>query len=775
MDTSLDPSANHDAAHPQDWPYEEKVMGWAAWSIDTGHSYATSGRQDWPGESGFSSSGFQPSWWLTNQDRSDIKPPLDTFCNASNDCDVSDPPPCETDHIDGCDQLHWWHETNTVWKPDCSDTCGHESIKYQTLIAEPGRGTRLQYGTPDCSAPPVGALVVHSVPNGTPTWSNCGNTTSAGTFQFTFYPDSAGQYEAKGDLSQIGGGYQGHFWYAHERDPDYLGGDGGRMTILGDWKLGTSLTTKQAMVYVHVPDTGAQSVDAVYQVVTPSGTVIKQISQDANASDKWVALGAFHFGDQAPEVRLSNSNSNGVGDTDIAWDAVAFVPGVYDTVPDITVPDPDPNAPEPDYEDQVPRAEATGVSPDVSLPSTTRKTCSPVDSRGRQECVTVVTNPRKTMPGGTAARNEAAPHVTPSGLVPWCDMDHPGRTRLELCQPSKVSETWFENGAAVGTADFEALQEFKTYSKSGTFTEALSISATNVPKDLGAVTLTNWNNSCAPNCSTSFDSGWDGPAIWDPLDDYHSITSFRSHTWNNPTAASVDKISTTESVDFAAALLPKAEGAPIGSNISQEVRCDSKYPENTTGCVIWRYTPTLEMNFKRYPAAALYYWILQQKLSSHPGQFPDHPLHKEGTTAVSDRNRAVVCELGGMGVRLKPDFHPLATPDSLGLQCDEYPFASTKESGGQSLDNGTTYGSECATLYATDQSDGWHIYSDERFGIPLWTEVCGRASMPGQQNQNAGSSLSGFVGALRLQDNDPFYIDIPDLAGCDPDDHCTIS
>jgi hypothetical protein len=127
---------------------------------------------------------------------------------------------------------------------------------------------------------------------------------------------------------------------------------------------------------------------------------------------------------------------------------------------------------------------------------------------------------------------------------------------------------------------------------------------------------------------------------------------------------------------------PKAQRAPIGFNFSQEVRCDSKYPEDTTRCVIWRYTPTLEMNVKRYPAA---------------------------------------------------------------------------------------------TPYAIDRSDGWHIYSDERFGVPLWTEVCGRASMPGQQNQNAGSSLSGFVGALRLQDNDPFSIDIPELAGCDPDDHRTIS
>ncbi len=61
MNTDMDPEANHDAAHPQDWPYEEKVLGWSAWSIDTGYPYGTDGRQDWKGESGFNSAGFQPA------------------------------------------------------------------------------------------------------------------------------------------------------------------------------------------------------------------------------------------------------------------------------------------------------------------------------------------------------------------------------------------------------------------------------------------------------------------------------------------------------------------------------------------------------------------------------------------------------------------------------------------------------------------------------------------------------------------------------------------
>lgn len=56
MNTDVDgPTVNKDAAHPQDWPYELKAMGWAAWPIDTWDSYATSGCRAWSGESGFSS------------------------------------------------------------------------------------------------------------------------------------------------------------------------------------------------------------------------------------------------------------------------------------------------------------------------------------------------------------------------------------------------------------------------------------------------------------------------------------------------------------------------------------------------------------------------------------------------------------------------------------------------------------------------------------------------------------------------------------------------
>ncbi|MEW1830239.1 hypothetical protein [Streptomyces sp. NPDC088196] len=322
MDTDVDGSdANHDAAHPQDWPYEEKVMGWAAWSIDTGYSYATTGRQDWKGESGFSSAGFRPAWWNTTAARSQVSPPLVTFCNPDNNCNSAAPPDCGTE---ACYAKYWFNKPNASWKTDCSTQCGHELIKYQTLIPEPGRGYRLKNGTPVCTGQPAGAHVVASVPNGTETWGDCGQATSSGSFQFTFYPSTTGtHYEAKADLHQVGGGYGGHFWYTHTRNEDHLGGPGGLMDIDGTWTLGEKMDLAQ--VWVHVPDTGAQTTRAHYVVRgAVGGPYDRYVDQNAN-SGKWVSLGGYKFTD-TPSVSLTNYTPDGTADKDIAFGAIAFQP-----------------------------------------------------------------------------------------------------------------------------------------------------------------------------------------------------------------------------------------------------------------------------------------------------------------------------------------------------------------------------------------------------------------------------------------------------------------
>ncbi|MFI1630096.1 hypothetical protein ACH4YO_39175 [Streptomyces noursei] len=320
MDVSLNRDNIRDAAHPQNWPYEEKVMGWAAWSIDTGFSYGTDGRQDWTGESGFTSAGFNPAWWTSIGARSRVSPPLDTFCNEKNGCDPKNPADCPDE---ACYRQFWWTQENATWKPDCDQSCGHENIKYQTLRSEPGRGHRLKNGEPVCGDAPKGADVVTSIPNGTETWSSCGKASSKGTFQFTFNADWDKQYEAKADLHSIGGGHGGHFWYTHTRNEDHLGGDGNRMTITGEWTAGK--TYDLAAVYAYIPDTGAQTKHAKYVISgTSGGPRERLVDQDAN-NGKWVSLGAYKF-TSTPKVTLTNYTNTGTADRDIAWNSVAFQP-----------------------------------------------------------------------------------------------------------------------------------------------------------------------------------------------------------------------------------------------------------------------------------------------------------------------------------------------------------------------------------------------------------------------------------------------------------------
>lgn len=338
MNTDVDPLAVKDAAHPQDWPYEEKVEGWAAWSIDTGYSYATSGRQDWPGESGFSSAGFRPAYWNGTADvytvpgsatynRAHATPPLDTFCNTANNCDVANPPDCPDAE---CYTQYWWHESNATWKSDCVTTCGFENIKYLTLVAEPGRGTRLQYGTPICTDDglPAGALIVNSVPDNTNTYSSCGTTgTDDGSFEFTFNSNGTsgpglGQYEAKGDLYQIGGGYGGHFWYAHTRNSSHLGGDDGAMTVKGTWTLGQNLDG-WTRVFVQLPDTGAHTQQAHYIIHGVAGGDRDRYLNTHYGANTWAELGIYHF-TGTPQVELSNTADDGTGDEDVAFTSVAF-------------------------------------------------------------------------------------------------------------------------------------------------------------------------------------------------------------------------------------------------------------------------------------------------------------------------------------------------------------------------------------------------------------------------------------------------------------------
>ncbi|MFD7653588.1 hypothetical protein ACFV4N_06370 [Actinosynnema sp. NPDC059797] len=314
-----------DAVRPNLWPYPEKVMGWAAHSIST-----TSGP------------GFAPAWWNTTLQRERVKPPIDLFCTPQNDChpgqqwvpddpsvlpgpgdDPEPPGPC--DHRNPAtgkrDLKCWWHLPAT-WKPDCDVSCGNWNF---TFDVEPAPAWGANY-PPRCAQDtlPANALIVDDLP-ATPAplpakWADPNRRctrdwTSQGTFELAF-----GTPSAKIDFHQIGAGFDNHFYFGHTRKGD-AAGDLGKVT--GTWTLNRRLDG-WARVLVHVPDHGAHTRQARYEVETGSATKHRTVLQRTEAN-KWVSLGVFQFSG-TPRVRLSTTTFDGVGVEDVAWDAVAFQP-----------------------------------------------------------------------------------------------------------------------------------------------------------------------------------------------------------------------------------------------------------------------------------------------------------------------------------------------------------------------------------------------------------------------------------------------------------------
>ncbi|PPS77439.1 hypothetical protein BV882_03640 [Streptomyces sp. 46] len=336
----LDQNTYADAGHPQDWPYEEKVLGWGAWPIDTGRAYADSGTAN-----NSNTAGYSPAWWDNDRDRSSVKPDLDTFCSPDvNDCDPSAPPRCEVDHLgSSCDPPHWYHAPQTTWKVACGTSCGHEYLTYQTLKTELGNGNNGSGHMCD-NAVPSGAVVVDDVPASVPAMTDgCSKSgwSNGGTFTFSpFQADAQNHYEAKGDLHQIGGGFGDHFWYAHTRNLDTGANNqysydlsqtpdvSGVMAVTGTWKLNSQLSG-WTRVLVHLPDTGSQTQDAVYSVHPGAGSAQNRILNVHTQTNSWVSLGVFAFSPSSGAyqgVSLSNFAPDGTADEDIAWDSVAFQP-----------------------------------------------------------------------------------------------------------------------------------------------------------------------------------------------------------------------------------------------------------------------------------------------------------------------------------------------------------------------------------------------------------------------------------------------------------------
>ncbi len=315
-----------DAANPQRWPYPEKVMGFAAHSLELYEDATTA------------VPGFRTAYWLATDNadgevnRFGVKPPLNTFCKASNNCsygtlqqpaDPDDPPgPCLHKNAAGAYDLKCWYNGNATWKTNCDDTCGREFIRFDPGWAEQANANSFP---PNCSTSglPSGSQIVDNLPSSQAVVrSGCSKVGTTGSFSLAFGADSDGTRPSKSDFHQLGAGFNGHFYFAHTRSPAF-GLYGGKMRVTGTWSLGQSLSNKWTRVMVHMPDHAAWTQQAVYNVSLGNGTVKRRVVPQQHFANKWVSLGVFQM-NGTPSVSLSNETLNGTGFDDVAWDAVAF-------------------------------------------------------------------------------------------------------------------------------------------------------------------------------------------------------------------------------------------------------------------------------------------------------------------------------------------------------------------------------------------------------------------------------------------------------------------
>jgi RHS repeat-associated protein len=300
-----------DAAHPSQWPYEERIMGWMGSPIiRLNHtSYATPTYAS--GQS-----------WLQVPDKK-------LFCSSDSRCNPTDPAGafCTLSDFE-C----WWHQP-VSWVTNCS-TCATAGYTVGSGSTEPARGASPH--PPTCSldgskvpstssGPPIIVDESQSQPPlnlagcGSPNWSQ------GGTFTYSPGTNANGDPIGEIDTHQAGVGFGGHILFTHTES-----GSNPDVVNTGTWTPNLP-KLQYYKVKLHIPATGASATSVVYNIFPGGGASPWKIRVNQHwESEQWVTIGTFAM-ENGAKVTLSNTSGdlaagdNNLADFDVAYDAIAFV------------------------------------------------------------------------------------------------------------------------------------------------------------------------------------------------------------------------------------------------------------------------------------------------------------------------------------------------------------------------------------------------------------------------------------------------------------------
>jgi hypothetical protein len=215
--------------------------------------------------------------------------------------------------------------------------------------------------------------------------------------------------------------------------------------------------------------------------------------------------------------------------------------------------------------------------------------------------------------------------------------------------------------------------------------------------------------------------------------------------------------------------------APPAININLDIkwhspwqyRCDNNLAEGGTGCVVPKFTPTLDLSRSRWGAAAAMIAWAQKNLDGHWGlKGEGQPLRRlrNPKFATPAGNRAVICERKWVANPnpWKAGNPPVTIKDS----CDEYPFAGTYESGAMPPGHGVPNGAACAQVTAVKTSDTGNnpakLWNDVNvIGTFSAHDKCVRGHIPLKLNTDLGrDGYLALINSDRLMDQDPFWVKV---------------
>jgi hypothetical protein len=350
-------TTSNDAAQPQLWSYEEKVMGWIE------HPQLKGSTPDYV-QPNFGTSIKDPHYLQNLGSGPGMNLPGNyDFCSPMvNECSSSTPSnPCPTD-----DAQCWWSNPITWIPSENSTTAATEKLSHSLGSSEPAMVPQYPADCPSQSAfyGQFGSIpyVVTDLNDPAQNTRGCSWTSkSDGKFTIRLGDNisvddnennvmQANPLSAQIDLHQAGAGFLGHFYFSHTYDgtndtsTNFGPGPDNVVSALvpaqvqhkvtGVWTptipYGTAAQTYE--ILAAIPDHGANAPSVTYHIDAgdenglpiSTSTPTCQISQ-ASQGNRWVYLGNYTLAPGA-DVWLDNMVPGAAGTNDIAFSTVVFVP-----------------------------------------------------------------------------------------------------------------------------------------------------------------------------------------------------------------------------------------------------------------------------------------------------------------------------------------------------------------------------------------------------------------------------------------------------------------